>query len=433
MEGDLANLQQEAKELAERQAEWNERVRSADSASAAANERRLAAATDSLAAALERMSAEAAQAKDAAGERLGQLGDRAKQAAQQMRQASRSAQSGQRQQAQQQGRQAEGTLAPLDDQIQQASQEMAERWRDEVMEALEQTLAETSRLAERQLAIQEQLRSGTPPQQLRSDQAAVSEGVQRLMDQVQGTQGKNALVPQQIGQALAQAQRQMQRGMESMSSAGGTTREAADRAGDAVDALNAASYQMMRAQGDVSGSQSGSGMAEAMEKMSQLAQQQGGLSKQAGGMLPVPGAGPAMGEMQMLAQRQRAVAAQLERIRAEGQISGAGAMADEARELARRLEAGRLDRGTVERQERLFRRMLDAGRTLQGEEEDDKKERESTTATEGEVRLPPALRARLENDEGRPRPPTWEELQALSPEERRLVLDYFRRLTEAAR
>jgi hypothetical protein len=105
-------------------------------------------------------------------------------------------------------------------------------------------------------------------------------------------------------------------------------------------------------------------------------------------------------------------------------------MADEARELARRMEAGRLDRQIVERQERLFRRMLDAGRTLQGREEDEKKERQSTTATEDSVRLPPALRARLQGDGEKLRVPSWEELQALSPEERRLVVDYFRRLAQ---
>jgi hypothetical protein len=74
--------------------------------------------------------------------------------------------------------------------------------------------------------------------------------------------------------------------------------------------------------------------------------------------------------------------------------------------------------------------MLDAGRTLQGQEEDEKKERQSTTATEDSVHLPPALRARLRGDDQRLRVPTWEELQALSPEERRLVVDYFRRLAQ---
>ena len=51
-------------------------------------------------------------------------------------------------------------------------------------------------------------------------------------------------------------------------------------------------------------------------------------------------------------------------------------------------------------------------------------------ATDDSVHLPPALRARLLGDDDRLRVPTWEELQELSPEERRLVVDYFRRLAE---
>jgi uncharacterized Zn finger protein len=97
------------------------------------------------------------------------------------------------------------------------------------------------------------------------------------------------------------------------------------------------------------------------------------------------------------------------------------------------MERGRLDRETVERQERLFRRMLDAGRTLQGREEDERKERESQTAKEGEIHLPPALRAQLLGRDGEIRLPTWDQLQRLSPEERRLVTDYFRRLAGAPR
>jgi len=72
-------------------------------------------------------------------------------------------------------------------------------------------------------------------------------------------------------------------------------------------------------------------------------------------------------------------------------------------------------------------------RTLQGEKEDERKERESTTATGDSVRIPPALRRQLEDEAGRVRLPTWEELQRLSPAERRIVVDYFRRLSAPAR
>jgi hypothetical protein len=144
------------------------------------------------------------------------------------------------------------------------------------------------------------------------------------------------------------------------------------------------------------------------------------------------GSGAFREQLQRLAAKQRALAQELEKLRGQGNIPGAGDMADEAAQLSRRLEAGRLERQTVQRQQRLFRRMLDAGRTLQGREEDEKKERQSTTAKGDSILLPPALRAKLEDDNRRLRMPSWEELQQLSPEERRLVVDYFRRLSQTS-
>ena len=427
VEGDLANLEAEARDLSQEQRQWSEQVESADSARAAAAENQLAERADSLAASLERVGEEVAQ--EGQQERLDQLAEQARQAARQMQQASQSAQRGQRSQAQRQGEQAAAQLQPLEEQIEQAGAELAEQWREEVMEALDQVLAETSRLSERELELKQKFDEGsTPAEQTRAEQAAVEEGVKQLLSELRAAGGKNALVPQQISGALAQAQQAMTRAREAVSTSNPNNREAGEEAGGAVDALNAASYQLLRARGDVSGSQSGSGLAEAMEQMQALAQQQGGLGQQTGGLLPMAGQGAIREQLRALGAQQRRMAEELERMRAQGQIPGAGSLAEEAREVARRLEAGRLDRQTVERQERLFRRMLDAGRTLQGEERDEQKERQSTTAKDADVQLPPALRARLQGAGDRLRLPSWEELQRLSPGERRLVLDYFRRL-----
>jgi hypothetical protein len=351
-------------------------------------------------------------------------------AAAQMRQAARSTQGGQRAKARQHGEEASRALEPLGDQLDRRRQEMQRSWRREVVEAMDQALAETSRLAERQLRVQGELREGDAGATTRAEQAAIEEGVKKVLEQMKQAGGKNALVSPQIAAALGAAQLQMRQAREAISSAAPNTREATEQAGGAVDDLNAAAYQLLRARDEVSGSQSGSGLAEALERMAQLAQQQGGLGKQGGGLLPLAGTGGIREQLQRLAARQRALAQELEKLRAQGNISGAGQMADEAKELSRRLEAGRLDRQVVERQERLFRRMLDAGRTLQGREEDLKKERQSTTATDDSVHLPPALRARLQGEGQRLRVPTWEELQQLSPEDRRLVVDYFRRLSQ---
>jgi hypothetical protein len=427
VEGDLANLAQESKDLAREQRQWNQRAEARDSARSARTEQELAGRADSLAAALKRVAEQVAAARP---EPLQASSDQAKAAAKAMRQAATSAAQGRRPTAKQQGEEASRALDPIGDQLQRRRQELQQAWRQEVVDAMDQALAETSRLAERQLRVQENLRKGEFSPATRAEQAAIEEGVKRILDQMKRSGGKNALVSPQIAAALGAAQLQMRQAREAISSAAPNTREAAEQAGGAVDELNAAAHQLIRTRDDVSGSQSGSGLAEALERMAQLARQQGGLGRQAAGLLPMAGRGALGDQLQQLAARQRALAQELEKLRGQGNLSGAGQMADEARELARRLEAGRLDRQIVERQERLFRRMLDAGRTLQGREEDERKDRQSTTATEDSVRLPPALRARLQTDHDRLRVPTWEELQELSPEERRLVVDYFRRLSQ---
>jgi hypothetical protein len=104
-------------------------------------------------------------------------------------------------------------------------------------------------------------------------------------------------------------------------------------------------------------------------------------------------------------------------------------LGEEAEQLARDLEGGRLDRDLVERQERLFRRLLDAGRTLESDEEDQRRERVAESARPGNVQLPE--QAPVPVGAPRFRYPTWDDLRSLTPEERRLVLEYFRRLNDA--
>ncbi len=426
MEGQLESLAQDSRELQQEQAEWNKQVASADSQGAAAAEQALAKKAEALAAELKQLSE---QMKDSPrGDKLEQAAQQAGKAGQKMQQASKSAKQGQKEKAKKEGEEAEQQLSPLSEDLQEQREQMAQDWRDEVLAQLDQALADVSRLGERQLEVSQGFERGESAARLRAEQGAVEEGVQRLQEQVREAAGKNALVSPDIGTSLSAASRFMQQARDAVSSANANPREAGDRAGDALDALNAAAHGLLRARGDVSGSESGSGLAEAMEKMGQLAQQQGQLGEQGASLIPQLGAGGGQQQLQQLAAQQRALAQELEKLRGQGKMPGAGELANEAEELAQRLQAGRLDRQTVERQERLFRRMLDAGRTLQGEQEDEQKERQSTTATGDSVLLPPALRARLEDADGRLQVPSWEELQRLSPAERRIVVDYFRRL-----
>jgi hypothetical protein len=89
-----------------------------------------------------------------------------------------------------------------------------------------------------------------------------------------------------------------------------------------------------------------------------------------------------------------------------------------------------LDRRTVERQERLYRKLLDAGRSLSGEEPDEQKERTSKSAVGDSIHIPAALTPGATGSGPKVRYPTWDELSGLTPEQRRMVLEYFRRLND---
>lgn len=305
---------------------------------------------------------------------------------------------------------------------------MRESWREEVMAQMDRALVETVGLASRQTEIAERLRRGDVGADVRGAQAAVREGADRVSRRLQAAAGKNALVPRELGAALGLAMLRMEESLAQLQRVSPSAGDAADLAGEALDALNASVYAMLRSREDVASAESGAGLSEALERMAQLAEQQGAMNGEASGMLPLMDAGGAelMQQLQALAAEQRALAEALDRMRAEGDIESAGELARQAEELARDLARGALDQDVVDRQEQLYRRLLDAGRSLESDEEDRRKERVSETARAGDVRVPDAG----ERSAGASRYPypAWEELRSLSPEERRLVLEYFRRL-----
>jgi hypothetical protein len=74
--------------------------------------------------------------------------------------------------------------------------------------------------------------------------------------------------------------------------------------------------------------------------------------------------------------------------------------------------------------------MLDAGRSLEQEERESGERREARAARSTERFTPDG---RADRGPARVAVPTWEELRGLSAEERRLVIEYFRRLNGEAR
>lgn len=432
IEGSMTTLAQDADELARQQREWNQATQGAHPDSTLARaERELATETDSLQARLAAL--DSAMQRSATGQpSVASEQRQTQQAAGTMRRAASQAQGGQRGPARQSGEQAAQQLDPVARSLLAQRDALRERWRRDVLQTLDDALSETADLARHEMYLTERMRRGDASPDLRGAQAALREGADRVLRRLQGAAGKNALVSPQVGTTLGFARLRMTEAIDQLQRAMPNTSAAASLGGQAVDGLNAMTQALLRSRAAVQGSQSGSGLQEAIAQMAKLAAQQQALNGQAGAMLPLMplGGQGLLSDLRALAARQRQLAQQLERLRAQGLAPGAEQLAQEARDLARRLEAGQLDRRTIERQEQLFRRLLDQGRTLRGNEDDTDKKRVAETARQDNFRLPPALRPGATGTGPRYPYPTWDELQRLAPDQRRLILDYFRRLNE---
>ena len=432
VEGALASLAADAEDLQRRQGEWNREAAPRPDSAGAARQRALADRADSLARGIERV---ATDLRAAPPSPLAAPQQAARDARAAMQRAAQAADESRAPAATEAGTQAEQQLAGVPEALRGQRDSLARQWRGETLAALDRALSETAALAQRQERVGEALRRGEAGAATRSRQAAVEEGTDAVARQIRDAAGKHALVSPQLDAALGYAKRQMAAARAELEEADPNASEAASLAEDALDALNATALALARSRSQVAGGKSGSGFAEAVEQLARLARDQQGLNGLAQGLFPLMGvSGEAMlQQLRALAARQRALAEQLERLQAAGASAAAGPLAQEAKELARQLEAGRLDQQTIERQQRLYRRLLDAGRTLSNDEPDQTKERVSRAATGDSVHIPDILRPGATGAGPRLRYPTWEELQGLTPEERRLVLEYFRRLNAPPR
>jgi hypothetical protein len=176
--------------------------------------------------------------------------------------------------------------------------------------------------------------------------------------------------------------------------------------------------------------ESGPGMEEALEQLARMSEAQAGLNRDAGGLMMLAGSGaPAPAELAGIADRQQRIADRLQALAEDPAAGSLPARPDElgreAGEIARTLREAGLDPETIRRQEQLFRRLLDAGRTL--ERDPDPERRESSTAA-----VRPAASPATPPDGALAGPryayPDESSLQRLPPAGRRLILEYFDRL-----
>lgn len=313
----------------------------------------------------------------------------------------------------------------------EAQAQMADMAAAEVAEALERTADDALALSRRQASLRSALIGSDPDEiaDMRGDQAAILEGMDNLAENLQAA-SEGAIMPgtglwEQMGRSVEALGRTLST-MEVRRGGASQPQVAAERA---VRELNQLALVAQLA--SVQMGEGGGEPQEMSERLEELARQQGELINEAAELVPLQLGDEAMAQqMQQIAAGQETVSDELGELADDPSASEAlgdlEELAEEAAALAEQL-AGleRLTPEVARRQERLFHRLLDAGRSLEREEYSEERESEAPGEFERRQTVP------LEPDQlgilryGSPEP---QELHVLSPAVRALVLEYFERL-----
>ena len=316
--------------------------------------------------------------------------------------------------------------------MQEARSDQVKEWKQELTSELDQSVQEMMQLAREERSLEQKARHGASADERRSAQSAIEQGVDKASERLQGAGKKSALLSGSTQRAVADARTKVSQATESVSQPTSSGQKQAGALGDAADALTKAAASLARDRERANNATSASGFDEMLKQMQQMAQKQGQINGQAQSLFNMPNGQSAAAQSlaRALAQKQRQLSEQLEDAGDAAGGTRAAQLAQEARQLAEALDNGRLDGGTLARQQQLFRRLLDAGKSLEKEERDDSGKREAKSATGSDAFSPNGkvdARAAVKF-----RPPTWQELRTLSADERRAILDYFARLNGAS-
>lgn len=140
----------------------------------------------------------------------------------------------------------------------------------------------------------------------------------------------------------------------------------------AMSDMNTIVLMMYNSKKNVMNSCSGSGMSEMMKKLSEIAEGQSSLNSQCQNLMPIPGQKMSLSQQNSLAQlaaQQDALRRQLEELNDQmGQrndmLGRLDDLAKEMKEVAGELAEKRAGRRTLERQERILSRLLDAQKSV---------------------------------------------------------------------
>lgn len=294
-------------------------------------------------------------------------------------------QQGQMSQAQQSGQHIASTLQQMQQALQGAQKEMRESHRREVLQALQRSSNDLLQLSQQQEQLRKQS-GGLNPNSPQFNQAAdrqqeLKSGLQRVAEQLYQLSQKSFAVTPEIARAIGQAMNGMQEALNELEERNGQT--AGQRQGEAMRALDQAVAGLRQAMQQGAGMSMAMGFEQFMQRLLGISGKQQGINQETQ-QLGEQGMNALQQQAAMarLAAEQAAVKKSLEQLLQEfgqrGEILGRlDQTAKDMEEVVKDLQQRRVDRPTIERQQRILSRLLDAQRSMR--ERDFSKERQAET------------------------------------------------------
>ena len=279
--------------------------------------------------------------------------------------------------------------------MEKVKKKLSENMKQMVQRAFQKALKEVLELSKRQ----EELKNSV--QQLPQNSPQYREAMreqQQLMEQLDQTGNemmelakKTFAVDQEMAKHLGKSMQQMKQAMESMKNR--DQRAGGEQQGGAMSELNEAAKKIAQSmqQSSQSGSSQGGSM---MQQLRQMAQQQMDINQN----MPSPSQGGSSPgerqEMQRLMMQQKAVQKTLQQLNEEAKRSEEGKkllgdldrIAEDMQEVVRDMQQNNVNPNTMQKQERILSRMLDASRSMR--ERDWEKQRRSRTGSDVARRSP---------------------------------------------
>ncbi len=331
------------------------------------------AALDSLGAAMQSLDPESAAESERLADQLGSKGMQP-----QFQRASQSMEQGERQESQAEAQELQQQLSEMRKSVDKMRENFNSKRKNEIAKKMEEAAQDLLDIA----SIQEKM-LGDETSSL-SERAETQKGLQESTEGATNRVGEVAKqtlfvtpdIAQSLGRALANQSNAVGR-YSNQDLAGGLVGSK-----ESTIALNQAAAGLLRQRQSMQGSKSSTGMQEAMESLQSLAGQQQGLNQETMGMMPGgegaeeqqgnsgrlrEGSGDALGRM---AAEQEAIRRGLEEAQQKlGQSGGTlgqlGDVGDEMKKVEQDLRSGRLSQETLDRQQKILSRLLDAPRSVE--------------------------------------------------------------------